>query len=405
MVWISALTHLLSAAQQGRDTPHTTHAELLYGTICSRAAIWCCEERALHSTMQSTMNLNRLLRQGSQDSYIMEGSLRKKVWYQHSLKGPHNKSSQNGGTTPGTLPRGWKQSNRARSNSLVDYTDPQRTTIMLQKQDNETFGFEIQTYGMQLKKSMAVEMCTFVCKVQEDSSAESAGLTAGDVIITINGLSIEGSSHQRIVDLIRESANLLRMETVCGTAVKRIELEKKMSLLKQTLRERRVELQALRLQENCLMRGNLNDSSLHPSMDSLMSPMSLSGHSGHRGHRFSSDSSCQSGMTEDSDLASVFGDLDSPSPCSVASPDDSCFFSRDFTEEGPPRPPASLSRTRSGSLSSRSSSLSSPSPTWDASRASSLFGTLPRKARRASVRKHILKFIPGFNHSVEEEDT
>ncbi|XP_029566824.1 cytohesin-interacting protein [Salmo trutta] len=355
--------------------------------------------------MQSTMNLNRLLRQGSQDSYIMEGSLRKKgrLWYQHSLKEPHNKTSQNGGTTPGTLPRGWKQSSPVRSNSLVDYTDPQRTTIMLQKQDNETFGFEIQTYGMQLKKSMAVEMCTFVCKVQEDSSAESAGLTAGDVIVTINGVSIEGSSHQRIVDLIRESTNLLRMETVCGTAVKRIELEKKMSLLKQTLREKRVELQVLTLQEKCLMRGNLNDSSLHPSMDSLISP---SGHSGHRGHRFSSDSSCQSGMTEDSDLNSVFGDLGSPSPCSVASPDDSCFFSRDFTEERPPRPPASLSRTRSGSLTSRSSSLSSPSPTWDASRASSsLFGTLPRKARRASVRKHILKFIPGFNHSVEEEDT
>ncbi|XP_024257928.1 cytohesin-interacting protein-like [Oncorhynchus tshawytscha] len=407
MVWISALTHLLSAAQQGRDTPHMTHAELLYGTICSRAAIWCCEERALHSTMQSTTNLNRLLRQSRQDSYIMEGSLRKKgrLWYQRSLKEPHNKTSQNGGATPGTLPRGSKQSNRARSNSLVDYTDPQRTTIMLQKQDNETFGFEIQTYGMQLKKSMAVEMCTFVCKVQEDSSAESAGLTAGDVIVTINGVSIEGSSHQGIVDLIRESNNLLRMETVCGTVVKRIELEKKMSLLKQTLREKRVELQALTLQEKCLTRGNLNDSSLHPSMDSLMSPMSLSGHSGHRGHRFSSDSSCQSGMTEDSDLASVFGDLGSPSPCSVASPDDSCFFSRDFTEEGPLRPPASLSRTRSGSLSSRSSSLSSPSPTWDASRVSSLFGTLPRKARRASVRKHILKFIPGFNHSVEEEDT
>uniref|UniRef100_A0A674ESQ8 Cytohesin 1 interacting protein n=1 Tax=Salmo trutta TaxID=8032 RepID=A0A674ESQ8_SALTR len=339
--------------------------------------------------MQSTMNLNRLLRQGSQDSYIMEGSLRKKgrLWYQHSLKEPHNKTSQNGGTTPGTLPRGWKQvSEKPWKETGKDLNSFTVTTIMLQKQDNETFGFEIQTYGMQLKKSMAVEMCTFVCKVQEDSSAESAGLTAGDVIVTINGVSIEGSSHQRIVDLIRESTNLLRMETVCGTAVKRIELEKKMSLLKV-----------------CLLQGNLNDSSLHPSMDSLISP---SGHSGHRGHRFSSDSSCQSGMTEDSDLNSVFGDLGSPSPCSVASPDDSCFFSRDFTEERPPRPPASLSRTRSGSLTSRSSSLSSPSPTWDASRASSsLFGTLPRKARRASVRKHILKFIPGFNHSVEEEDT
>ncbi|CAB1346694.1 unnamed protein product [Coregonus sp. 'balchen'] len=335
--------------------------------------------------MQSTTNFNGLLRQGSQDSYIMEGSLRKKgrLWYRRSLKGHHDKPSQNGGTSPGTLPRGWKQSNRTRSNSLVDYSDPQRTTVIMQKQDNETFGFEIQTYGVQLKNSTAVEMCTFVYKVQDDSSAESAGLTA-------------------------ESTNLLQMETVCGTVVKRIELEKKMSLLKHTLGEKWGELQALTLQEKRLTRGNLNDSSLHPSMDSLMSLLSPSGHSDHYGHRFSSDSSCRSGMMDDSDLASVFGDLSSPSPCNVASPDDSCFFSTDFPQEMP-RAPASLSlnRTRSGSgsLAGSSGSLSSPSPSWDPSRASSLFGTLPRKARRASFRKHILKFIPGFNHSVEEEDT
>lgn len=40
--------------------------------------------------------------------------------------------------------------------------------------------FLLQTYGLQLKDSSAVEMCTFVRKVQEDSAAESAGLTAGE---------------------------------------------------------------------------------------------------------------------------------------------------------------------------------------------------------------------------------
>lgn len=38
----------------------------------------------------------------------------------------------------------------------------------------------LQTYGLQLRDSSAVEMCTFVCKVQEDSAAESAGLTTGE---------------------------------------------------------------------------------------------------------------------------------------------------------------------------------------------------------------------------------
>lgn len=145
----------------------------------------------------------------------------------------------------------------------------------------------LQTYGLQLKDSSAVEMCTFVRKVQEDSAAESAGLTTGeppthplyltqafmylqnrhtlfylsdvfsiayhtcqrhipptqshtdaqtpckamlsspnwlvpffassfivgDIIVTINGISIEGSSHQRILDLIRESTNSLKWVT------------------------------------------------------------------------------------------------------------------------------------------------------------------------------------------------
>lgn len=38
----------------------------------------------------------------------------------------------------------------------------------------------LQTYGLQQKDSSVVEMCTFVRKVQEDSVAGSAGLTAGE---------------------------------------------------------------------------------------------------------------------------------------------------------------------------------------------------------------------------------
>lgn len=295
------------------------------------------------------------------------------------------------------------------SNSLVDYSDPQRTTIVLEKQDNETFGFEIQTYGLQLKDSSAVEMCTFVRNVQEDSAAESAGLTAGDVIVTINGISIEGSSHQHVLDLIRESTNSLKMETVCGNVVKQIELEKRMNLLKQSLREKLVELQALTVQEKRLMRGNLNNSSLHLSVDSSSS---LGSPTGRCGRRFSSDSSYRSIMTDDSDQVSVFGDLCSPSPCSAASTatdDDGCFFSRDFPSQdgscrfssSSSRHKQSLSRCSSSSLAGSSSSLS---PSWEETRISSLFGTLPRKGRRASVRKHILKLLPGLQRSVEEEE-
>ncbi|XP_008291197.1 cytohesin-interacting protein [Stegastes partitus] len=346
------------------------------------------------------MNFSGLPRQASQDSYILDNTQKKKssLWYRRSLRGSSERHRQNTGSL--------RKPKQTSANSLVDYTDPQRTAIVLEKQDNETFGFDIQTYGLQLKNSSAVEMCTFVCKVQEDSAAESAGLTAGDIIITINGASIEGSSHQRVLDLIRESTNSLKMETVCGNIVKKIELEKKMNQLKQSLREKLVELQALTLQEKRLTRGNLNDNSLHLSTDSLgvlSSPLNR------RGRRFSSDSSYRSGMTDDSDQASVFGDVSSPSPFSAASTtDESCFFSRDLSSldggfsSSSSRHHQLLSRSSSSSLAGSSTSLS---PSWEETRISSLFGTLPRKARRTNVRKHILKLIPGLQRSVEEEET
>ncbi|XP_060944848.1 cytohesin-interacting protein [Limanda limanda] len=352
--------------------------------------------------MQSTMNFNGLQRQGGQE--IVDNTQRKKgsLWSRRSLRGSKDRLRQNSSS----LPRDCKPK---RTNSLVDYSDPQRTTIVLEKQDNETFGFEIQTYGLQLKNISAVEMCTSVSNVQEDSAAESAGLTAGDVIVTINGVSIEGSSHQDILALIRESTNSLKMETVCGNVVKQIELEKRVNLLKQSLHEKRMELQALTLQERRLMRGNLNDSSFHLSTDSSLSSPTGRAH----GRRFSSDSSYRSAATDDSDQISVFGDMCSPSPCSAASnPDDSCFFSRDFLSKdsssrfslssGHQHHQHSIGRSSSSSFAGSSSSLS---PSWDETRITSLFGTLPRKGRRASVRKHILKLIPGLQRSVEEDET
>ncbi|XP_070694154.1 cytohesin-interacting protein [Pempheris klunzingeri] len=358
--------------------------------------------------MQSTMNFNGLQRQASQENYILDNTLRKKcsLWYRRSLRGNNDRHRQ----STGSLPR-VRKPKQTHSNSLVDYSDPQRTSIVLEKQDNETFGFEIQTYGLRLKDSSAVEMCTFVRKVQEDSAAESAGLTAGDIIVTINGASIEGSSHQHILDLIRESTNSLKMETVCGNVVKQIELEKRMNVLKQSLHEKLVELQTLTLQEKRLMRGNLNDSSLNLSMD-----CSASSPTGRCGRRFSSDSSYRSVMTDDSDQTSVFGDV-CPSPCSAASTsDDGCFFPRDFPSQdcsgrfssGSSRISSSSSHHHQSLFRSSSSSLagssSSLSPSWEETKISSLFGTLPRKGRRASVRKHIFKLLPGLQRSVEEEE-
>lgn len=139
-----------------------------------------------------------------------------------------------------------------------------------------------------------------------------------------------------------------------------------------------------------LSAGNLNISCEHPSMDSLMS---LSSPTSRSGHRFSSDSSWLSALTDEIG-EDVFDDL---SPCS---PKPNCDL---FTYQAA-RP--TLSRTRS--ISSGSSN-SCQSPTYDNSRvssssASSVFATLPRRGRKASMRKNLLKLLPGVNYSLEEEE-
>uniref|UniRef100_A0A3B3ZSQ5 PDZ domain-containing protein n=1 Tax=Periophthalmus magnuspinnatus TaxID=409849 RepID=A0A3B3ZSQ5_9GOBI len=323
--------------------------------------------------MQATMNFNVFGRHGSQENCNQEDKKKSSLWYRRSVKGSRDRQRQNTATLPRCKPK--------QPTSLVDYSDPQRTTIVLEKQDNESYG----TYGLPLKNSTGVEMCILIHTVQEDSVAESAGLTAGDIIITVNGLSIEGLSVQ--------------IETVSGNVVKQAELEKKRNQLKQSLRDKLLELQALTLQEKRLERGEAGKSSvpnLHSSIESdVNSPI------GRWGRRFSSDSSYRSSMTEDSDQTSVFGETYSPHPLSAAITDDNCFFSNNFSTQSQ-RFPSASAFSSSSSLAGSSSSLS---PAWDEMKVSSIFGTLPRKGKRASVRKHILKLLPGLQSSVEEEDT
>uniref|UniRef100_A0A673FQ89 Cytohesin-interacting protein-like n=1 Tax=Sinocyclocheilus rhinocerous TaxID=307959 RepID=A0A673FQ89_9TELE len=327
--------------------------------------------------MTSNKNYKAPLKQlSSLDSYIIDNSQKKKniLWRRRSFSSAKNSNTEE--IKDGTLSR--SKLHRTHSTSLVDYTDPQRTMVILEKQDNEAFGFEVQTYGLKVKNSSMVEMCTFVCKVQDGSAAETAGLTAGDIILSVNGFSIEGSTHQHIIELIRDSTNMLN----CLNKV-----VKKPSLCPTVMMLNNIRITCVSL---CVP-GNLNESAQHLSVDSLMS---LSSPTGRSGQRFSSDSSYRSIMTDDSEdgafMSSVFDDS---SPFSPTEPNGGFFQ----LERGALRP---LTRTRSVSLTSSNSSLS---PSWENS-TSSMFGTLPRRGRKGSVRKHLLKFIPGLNHSVEEEE-
>ncbi|NXO30586.1 CYTIP protein, partial [Cisticola juncidis] len=311
-------------------------------------------------------------------------------------------------STVGTLPRGRRQLALARSSSSGDSSRPQRHLVAILKEDKETFGFEIQTIRFPHHNDFSLEVCTCVCRIQEESPAHLSGLQTGDILTSINGVSTEGFGHKQIVELIKSSGNYLRLETVNGALLlRKMELETKLQALKQALHQRWGELRALLARERLLLHGEVNENALLGTPE-LAEPgpgggCSSPGPFSPAKPRFSSESSSRSRLSsmtvgsEDSFLqGSAFEDSGSLSRQSSA--DDDCVFPRDGDRAAAR---SSLRRNRSISLASSGS----VSPLWESSGYSSSFGTLPRKSRRASVRKHLLKFIPGFHRAVEEEES
>ncbi|XP_014822005.1 PREDICTED: cytohesin-interacting protein [Calidris pugnax] len=309
--------------------------------------------------------------------------------------------------TVGTLPRGRKQLALTRSSSLGDSSRPQRHLVAILKEDRETFGFEIQTIRFPNQNDYSLEVCTCVCKIQEESPAHLSGLQTGDILASINGVNTDGFSHKQIVDLIKSSGNYLRLETINGAMfLRKMELETKLQLLKQALQQRRMELRSLLAQEQRLLHGEVNDTALLGALElegsDLLGGCEEPGPLFVRKPRFSSESSSRSrlsSMTLDSEdsfcQSSTFEDSASESLSRQSSVDDDCFL-----EGAAGR--SSLRRNRSISLASSGSM----SPLWEGgSSCASSFGTLPRKSRRPSVRKQLLKFIPGLHRAVEEEES
>ncbi|XP_062893159.1 general receptor for phosphoinositides 1-associated scaffold protein isoform X2 [Mobula hypostoma] len=234
----------------------------------------------------------------------------------------------------GTLPRSHKQRSLMKWKTLTDASEHERRIITLEKQDDEAFGFEIQTYGLHHRDENTLEMCTFVCRVRENSPAQIGGLRQGDTITSINRTSVDGFRHRDIVDLIKSSGNCLRLETVYGASIRRAELETRLQYLKQTLQEKWEEYRSLMAQEQRLV------------------------------HEMSSE-------------------------------DSHSTHSNEVVLAKKP-----LTRSVSARVGHNGSSTS-----WEKCNNQAAFGTFPRKPRRKSLRKRLLKYIPGLNRSVEEEES
>ncbi|XP_068123824.1 protein TAMALIN [Hyperolius riggenbachi] len=296
-----------------------------------------------------------------------------------------------GGTMPRTkkgTPMGWR--------NMSQMSDHCRKIVTLEKEDSETFGFEIQTYGLHHKDKNTVEMFTFVCRVHEGSPAMLCGLKVGDIIAGVNGLNVEGVRHKEIVELIKASGNKIRLETVYGSAIRRAELEARLQYLKQTLYEKWEEYRLLMVQEQRLLHGIVvKDPSIYDTLESVRSYIY---------------GTLPQGAKDPLPSSLATGSICSSASCLSTAEDNedavyqTCYFNSDSTDDlnGIPSKNAALKPYKSPLTRSSSVKCASPATNWEKPKEQNNFASLPRKKHK-SFRKRLLKFIPGLNRSLEEE--
>uniref|UniRef100_A0A8C5WTW6 PDZ domain-containing protein n=1 Tax=Laticauda laticaudata TaxID=8630 RepID=A0A8C5WTW6_LATLA len=195
------------------------------------------------------MSLKRLIQQRG-NGYCLSSNYSPTL---EPIDGPplDNQRSQIFSDPIGRLSKDCKQLALNRTSSISKSSGPHRKTFKIFKEDNETFGFEIQC-----QSNHFMETCTYICNVKEGSPAFLTGLQHGYILISINGVSIKGLSHKEQVDMIKSSRNLLRLDTANeALLMKRMELETKLHCMKKTLQDKLAELHALCLREKDLACG------------------------------------------------------------------------------------------------------------------------------------------------------
>ncbi|NXC91565.1 GRASP protein, partial [Cercotrichas coryphoeus] len=278
-----------------------------------------------------------------------------------------------------------------------------------------------QTYGLHHQDRNSVEMFTFVCRVHDGSPAEAAGLKAGehilgelggtpavgtaplkavftpcalgDTITGVNGLNVEGIRHREIVEIIKSSGNVLRLDTLYGTSIRRAELEARLQYLKQTLYEKWGEFRSLMVQEQRLVRGVVaKDPSIYDTLESIRWCLQGEGLPGGSSRASGSDDSLYQTCVFASS-SSLDGDKDGDKD-------------KDEDSGGPAPPPP-----RPRPALARSASLKCAGGPGAAGRLWARAGdpgegaAAPRKSRHSSFRRRLLKFIPGLNRALEEEES
>ncbi|XP_072305330.1 general receptor for phosphoinositides 1-associated scaffold protein [Eucyclogobius newberryi] len=315
----------------------------------------------------------------------------------------------------GTLPRNFKKNGGLQKwKPLTQTPEPQRKVVELEKSDDESFGFEIQTYGLHHQDQNTVEMCTFVCKVHEDSPAQRSGLKVGDTISSVNDAAVEGFRHKEIVQLIKACGNALRLETVYSDSIRKAELEARLQYLKQSLHEKWDEYRLLMVQEQRLVQGIvMSDAAIYESLElagiygSLGTPSPITAPRGSRGTGSTGSSS-----------ASLLSTDDDPLYQTCLYPPDGSADANHSNQNAKQKPLRSIQRrlrpaselfTTAKTHLTRSASTRSytrpQSATIAPAEKQTGFSSLQRKNKPKSFRRRLLKFIPGLNLPLEEEES
>uniref|UniRef100_A0A914VS75 PDZ domain-containing protein n=1 Tax=Plectus sambesii TaxID=2011161 RepID=A0A914VS75_9BILA len=127
-----------------------------------------------------------------------------------------------------------------------------RRTVVIRRAENERFGFVVQSYLLKRPQCGTLEQVSYVDYVELNSPATTAGLRAGDVIVSINGRLVKEQTHEQLIAYIG-TCREMRMVVLFENYVHRIDLCSRAIRLKKLLADKHQQLSLLEIDEQRLL--------------------------------------------------------------------------------------------------------------------------------------------------------
>ncbi|KAM3722274.1 Cytohesin-interacting protein [Dirofilaria immitis] len=154
------------------------------------------------------------------------------------------------------------------------HSNRRRRTVIVTRNNDEPFGFTLQTYLLKRKGDDVPSKVTYVDYVQLDSPAADAGIRAGDMIISINGHVVTAMSHEELIKLIG-SYHQMRMVVIFENIRQHIELVARAIKLRKILNDKLYQLNLIDIEEQKILnRAYLRSLSTKKITHSLLNSLS-----------------------------------------------------------------------------------------------------------------------------------